>query len=187
MSYRSAKMPDLSRINRGLRVLVVEDDDVYSGVLMRLLNDDKRIDSVTVARNGYEAIRELTKENWPDLVLTDLTMPKMDGFDFLRRLRQEERRLQLDVPAAFQKPFEDDELPLTPTVAMTSSDKAFDLDGVLAAEGNCFATKPRSVEDLRMLLRGIVRAVIWGEPLPLVFSAEVIRQKNAASNSEAVA
>ena len=72
MIYNPAKMPDLSSINRGLRVLVVEDDEVYADILRSLLDDDKRIASIQLAKNGQDAIEALRSESWPDLVLSDL-------------------------------------------------------------------------------------------------------------------
>ncbi len=72
----------------GRRVLVVEDDGPTRELVRRTLeNRDWR---VSEAENGVVGLRRLD-EALPDLVLLDLMMPEMDGFEFLSRLRQEER------------------------------------------------------------------------------------------------
>jgi CheY-like chemotaxis protein len=51
--------------------------------------------NVLSANNGYEAL-DLLEQQIPDLILLDLLMPKMDGFEFLSRMRQ--NRLWYDIP-----------------------------------------------------------------------------------------
>jgi PAS domain S-box-containing protein len=67
------------------RILVVEDDAKMRRVLELLLGDHWTVETAADAR---AAIR-VTRENPPDLVLTDLLLPGMDGFDFLRQIRAE--------------------------------------------------------------------------------------------------
>jgi len=78
----------------GMRVLVVEDDGPTRELVRRTLeNRDWR---VSEAENGVVGLRRLD-EAPPDLVLLDLMMPEMDGFEFLSRLRQEERWREIPV------------------------------------------------------------------------------------------
>lgn len=66
-------------------VLLVEDEAFLLKTLTRHLQS---LDyDIRTAMNGQEALDLLTKVR-PDLILTDLVMPKMDGFDFLAELRQ---------------------------------------------------------------------------------------------------
>lgn len=68
-------------------MLLVEDDDSVRGVVARTLNGLGY--SVIEARNGAEALGEgLSMAEPPDLVVTDLVMPKMNGRDLMRRLRE---------------------------------------------------------------------------------------------------
>ncbi len=67
------------------RVLVVEDDDAPREMMRRLLVGEGW--SVGMARNGREALERLAAEP-PDLILLDLLMPQMDGFEFLAKLRE---------------------------------------------------------------------------------------------------
>jgi CheY-like chemotaxis protein len=65
---------------RGLSLLVVEDDDMIREALTELLRDEGAL--VTPAANGREALQELRSGRAPDLILLDLMMPVMDGWEF---------------------------------------------------------------------------------------------------------
>jgi signal transduction histidine kinase/ActR/RegA family two-component response regulator len=68
----------------GLSVLVVEDSQDAReslGALLQLLGAQ-----VSVARDGREALDAMTQGARPDIVLCDLLMPRMDGFEFIREL-----------------------------------------------------------------------------------------------------
>jgi PAS domain S-box-containing protein len=67
------------------RILVVEDDAKMRRVLELLLSGHWTVETAADAAAAIAAIRERP----PDLVLTDLLLPGMDGYDFLRRLRAE--------------------------------------------------------------------------------------------------
>jgi CheY-like chemotaxis protein len=64
-----------------LTIVVVEDHDDARRYLDLLLNQMGA--NVVVARNGFEGL-EATKNNRPDLVVSDIKMPGMDGFELLR-------------------------------------------------------------------------------------------------------
>ena len=74
--------------NKTLRILLAEDNLVNQKLASRLL--EKRNHSVTVAMNGREALAALEKDAF-DLVLMDMQMPEMDGFEATRILRERER------------------------------------------------------------------------------------------------
>lgn len=72
-----------------LRVLVVEDEElIRRGIVLAV--DWAALDCVVVgeAANGEEAL-EAVKRCEPNLIITDLKMPRMDGLEMLRRLREE--------------------------------------------------------------------------------------------------
>ncbi len=79
-SYRS--------LNRRRTVLVADDNARMLGLAERLLSEAGY--NVLVAADGVEALRVLREEH-PDLMLLDLLMPRMTGFDVLRETRQDER------------------------------------------------------------------------------------------------
>jgi PAS domain S-box-containing protein len=74
-------------------VLVVDDNPDMRGYLTRLLEPYWR---VTLAANGQEALAAIAV-GAPDLVLTDVMMPKVDGFDLLHALRAEPRTATIPV------------------------------------------------------------------------------------------
>jgi two-component system KDP operon response regulator KdpE len=68
---------------KGISVLVVEDDPTYQQMISAAFNSD---DVVRFATNGFEALALCGREV-PDLIVSDVNMPKMDGWQLLRLLR----------------------------------------------------------------------------------------------------
>lgn len=62
--------------------------------------------SVIVGKNGMDGIHEL-ESCTPDLIISDVNMPQMDGFDFLKRLRAHQR--WQDIPVTIMSGKRDDE------------------------------------------------------------------------------
>lgn len=80
-------MPSVQAL-QGITVLVVEDDDEDRETTRRLLESVGA--RVTVAAGGREGLAKLQHEV-PDIVLCDIRMPDMDGFEFAERVRREPR------------------------------------------------------------------------------------------------
>lgn len=115
----------------GIRVLVVEDNEVNLMVIRRLL---ERLDCrVTVARNGAEGV-EAAAAGVHEVILMDLQMPEMDGIEATRRIRAQGRR--------------------TPIIALTASAMAGDRERCLAAGFDEHLSKP---VDLRALTEALER------------------------------
>jgi DNA-binding LytR/AlgR family response regulator len=70
-----------------LKTLVVDDEKPARERLIHLLAKDKRVELVGEASNGLEAV-ELAERLRPQLMLLDIQMPGMDGFDVVRLLRE---------------------------------------------------------------------------------------------------
>ena len=70
-------------------MLLAEDNQVNQRLAARLL--EKRGHRVSIAANGREALEALEKESY-DLVLMDLQMPEMDGFEATSAIREKERK-----------------------------------------------------------------------------------------------
>lgn len=77
-------VPVLDR-NRRLTILVVDDTPDNLQFLSRLFKDEYR---VRIAHNGEKAVKICCADNPPDLVLLDIMMPGIDGFEVARRMRQ---------------------------------------------------------------------------------------------------
>ncbi|MDT7834414.1 hybrid sensor histidine kinase/response regulator [Aquabacterium sp. OR-4] len=75
-------------------VLVVDDSLTVRRVTQRLLEREGY--RVTVAKDGLDALEKLTGE-LPSVILSDIEMPRMDGFDLVRNLRSDEQLTRLPV------------------------------------------------------------------------------------------
>jgi DNA-binding NarL/FixJ family response regulator len=71
-----------------VRVLIADDQLLFAEALEAVLAMDERIEIVGRAANGSEAI-ELARTHRPDVVLMDLSMPVLDGFEATRAIREE--------------------------------------------------------------------------------------------------
>ncbi|MBF0273116.1 MAG: diguanylate cyclase [Magnetococcales bacterium] len=68
------------------KILIVDDELFNIESLVGLLKSEYRI---MVAKNGEQALRNLKPDTMPDLILLDIIMPEMDGFEVIRRLKAE--------------------------------------------------------------------------------------------------
>jgi two-component system, chemotaxis family, chemotaxis protein CheY len=66
------------------KILVIEDDDALSWVISRILSSEYEI---IVIKNGLEAMAWLTSGNVPDLIVSDLHMPQLNGIELLKFLQ----------------------------------------------------------------------------------------------------
>jgi CheY-like chemotaxis protein len=103
-----------------MRVLVVDDDYAVLDAIKDVLEDEGY--EVTLAANGLEALKELRRGDRPCLILLDLMMPVMNGWEF--------RREQL----------EDTTLAAIPTILITAHTRADENTTELKASG--FIRKP---------------------------------------------
>jgi len=76
-------------------IMIVEDDsfvmDIYE---TKLLGEGHTVVGVS---NGMEAVKKLEEGIFPDIILLDIVMPYMDGLEFLRKIRSEEKYKKIPV------------------------------------------------------------------------------------------
>lgn len=77
------------------KVLIIEDDDTVRAILKRVLINKFDIRPIE-ATNGKEGL-QILKNDIPDIILLDNTMPVMDGITFLKNLRKEEKYNDIQV------------------------------------------------------------------------------------------
>ncbi len=75
-------------------LLIVDDEPFYLEMLTELLSGDYRL---LVARNGEQALRRARGQNRPNLILLDISMPEMDGFEVCRKLKNDTLTRQIPV------------------------------------------------------------------------------------------
>lgn len=139
-------------------ILLVEDNPDDVALTLRALRKNNILNEVIVARDGAEALDSLfgsgpyagVGSRLPDVVLLDLKLPKVSGFEVLSRIRSEERTK------------------LLPVVIMTSSKEEQDLATGYALGANSYIRKPvdftQFAEAVRLL--GLYWLVL-NEPPPL--------------------
>jgi signal transduction histidine kinase/response regulator RpfG family c-di-GMP phosphodiesterase len=128
-----------TRAARSLRVLVAEDNKVNQRVAEHLL--ERRGHRPVVAANGAEAIGVLAKEPF-DLVLMDLQMPEMDGFEATAAIRELERGTGQRIPI----------------VALTAHAMEGDRQRCLDADMDGYVSKPIKAVELFEVIDRVVAA-----------------------------
>jgi CheY-like chemotaxis protein/HPt (histidine-containing phosphotransfer) domain-containing protein len=123
----------------GLRVLLAEDNLINQKVALRLL--EKLGCSVVVAANGKEALAAFEKQPF-DLVLSDVQMPEMGGFEFTAEVRSREK----------------DAGRSTPIMAMTAHAMAGDREKCLEAGMDSYVSKPINERELRHAIERLLRS-----------------------------
>ncbi|MBN1218275.1 MAG: response regulator [Anaerolineae bacterium] len=114
------------------KVLIVDDDMRNSFALSKLLSDKGLI--VKIAQNGQKALDLLAEES-VNLVLMDIMMPVMDGYETIRRIRAQPQFKTL------------------PILALTAKAMRGDREKCLAAGANDYLPKPVNVDRLFSMLR----------------------------------
>jgi CheY-like chemotaxis protein len=90
-------LPEEAGVLHGKRVLVVDDHPINRMLMAKLL---KLANAEAVpAENGVDALRVLQQQGGIDLVLMDLRMPEMDGYEATRRIRSDARWGRLPIVA----------------------------------------------------------------------------------------
>jgi two-component system, sensor histidine kinase and response regulator len=133
--------PEVAREpGEALRVLLVEDNAVNRRVATRLL--EKRGHLVTVTSNGREALTALEKDSY-DVVLMDVQMPEMDGFEATRTIRAMEKGTGLHQQI----------------IALTAHALTSDRERCMEAGMDDYLTKPIRPRELDELLESCLQRV----------------------------
>jgi response regulator RpfG family c-di-GMP phosphodiesterase len=83
-----------------MSILYVEDDDVIRENMLGFLN--RRFDQVLLAENGAEGL-DLYRENTPDIIMTDIKMPIMDGLEMTRAILKDNDKAAIIVTSAYNE------------------------------------------------------------------------------------
>ena len=81
LSTNNRKAP----VERKGKVLVVDDDIAMRTILVSVLSSDFLVET---KKNGLEAMLWLSEGNVPDVIVSDIVMPQLNGYDFIKALRQ---------------------------------------------------------------------------------------------------
>jgi signal transduction histidine kinase/CheY-like chemotaxis protein len=123
------KSPAAGQAAVALQILLAEDNPVNQKVAIRAL--ERRGHAVTLASNGREALALASQQSF-DLILMDIQMPEMDGYEAVTAIREMERGTGSHIPI----------------VAMTAHAMKSDQERCLATGMDDYVSKPIHLEDL---------------------------------------
>lgn len=89
------------------RILIVDDESFYIDVLVDLLQDDYQL---SIAKNGESALKRAFNYTPPDLILLDVVMPGIDGYEVCRQLKADKRSAGIPIIFLTVKSEVDDEI-----------------------------------------------------------------------------
>ena len=88
----------LKNINKNIKILYVEDDDIARENGIEYL--ENFFDAIYEASNAITAL-QLYEKYKPQIIITDIQMPKLNGLEFVKRVRQIDKKCQIIVITAF--------------------------------------------------------------------------------------
>jgi DNA-binding NarL/FixJ family response regulator len=110
-----------------IRVLIADDHRLFSQALEAILDTDSRLEVAGHATDGAEAV-QLALSLDPDVILMDIAMPNMDGFQATKQIRKQ--------------------LPHACVLMLTGSNARIDVDRARAAGAAGYVTKDRIAAEL---------------------------------------
>lgn len=147
------------KLNRKLHILIVEDDKVNQIVLSKAIKNEKHL--VSIASNGLEALKLIKKKKF-DLILMDIQMPKMDGIQTTRKIREMEKETKEHIPI----------------IAITAHALKGDKEKFLASGMDRYIAKPVELEELFGVISDIFVAKKYGLEKDIVKKSQPIHKKN---------
>jgi len=121
----------------GARVLVVEDDPNMAMIIK--FNLEAAGHKIDIARDGVEALRRMWDER-PDLVILDIMMPRMDGWEVLETVRNDASLRDL------------------PIIILTNKREEESIARGWSGGADCYLTKPFEMADLVLVAERILKA-----------------------------
>lgn len=118
-------------MSKRFKILIVDDEPVNIHIMTSALNNEY---DILPALDGYEAISQL-KKHLPDLILLDVMMPGINGFDVCKIIKSD--TLYIDIPVIF----------------LTAMDSREDTHHGLDIGGIDYLTKPVDLEMLKLRVR----------------------------------
>lgn len=121
-------------MNKLINILLIEDDSLDQMDVKRTLDKKGIYHKMTIALNGEQAIEHLQSNTQvPDIILLDLNMPKMNGLEFLRFLKSNDKLKDIKV------------------FILTTSDEKEDKTAAMQFGVSGYITKPLKLESLSSL------------------------------------
>jgi len=116
------------------KTILLVDDDMRNVFALSSVLEEKSME-VVIARNGLEAIEKLNNNGKVDLVLMDIMMPQMDGYEAMQEIRKDRKHANL------------------PIIALTAKAMKGDRSKCIDAGANDYLAKPVNTDKLLSMLR----------------------------------
>ena len=130
-----------------IKVLLVEDEQTLSMIIKDTLEEKEFL--ITTAKDGEEGLRLFMQIN-PDVLVADVMMPKMDGFEMVRRIRQTDKT--------------------TPVLFLTARSAINDVVEGFELGANDYLKKPFGMQELIVRIKALVRRSFVEEKKNTIFS-----------------
>ena len=133
----------MSQGDKVIDILLVEDSETDAELTLQALKQGKLENTVHHVKDGVEAMQFLRKEgdfagaSRPDLILLDLNMPRLDGREVLKQIR------------------EDESLKVIPVVVLTTSSHDKDILETYGLTANSYIVKPVDLNSFFEVIRAI--------------------------------
>ena len=131
------------RVAFAAQVLLIEDSPGDVRLTREALKDANASVTLHVASDGIDGLAFLRREEphaeapRPDLIVLDLNLPRMDGRELLAIIKT------------------DDDLKAIPTIVLSASDAAADIDRCYELKANCYLCKPQLLDEFWDLVQSI--------------------------------
>ena len=117
------------------RILVVEDEQDVAYMIARFLGNEY---DVVVATNGLQGLEMALADPRPDLIITDVMMPKLDGVNMVKRIRERDPSRK------------------TPIIFLTAKSAPMDIVAGIQVGAKHYITKPFQFDELRKKVKKVL-------------------------------
>lgn len=121
-------------------ILIIDDEPIMRKLLEQILRSKHE---VIAMENGKEALEWMYAGNIPDLVVADLRMPEIDGFEYIRRVRESGYFSDL------------------PLIVLSGEESSVERIKCLKLGANDYLTKPFNPEELALRIDNLLRLRNW--------------------------
>ncbi|AFL85138.1 CheY-like receiver domain-containing protein [Belliella baltica DSM 15883] len=141
---------------KNVHILLVEDNEGDILLTLEALEEAKMKNTISVVKDGEKAIQYVEKLEeykdaiYPDLIILDVNLPKLNGHEVLQYLKNKDEHMHI------------------PVIMLTTSSSPRDINEPYKNHVNCFITKPIDVEDFIQAVLSIENFWINLVKLPLV-------------------
>ncbi|MGB9978117.1 response regulator [Methanobacterium sp.] len=134
---------DTESNDKTVNILLIEDNYADIRIITEVLKEFRTRPTLYVVNNGVEALEFLNKKGkhknkcHPDLILLDLNIPLLNGFEVLKEIKIK------------------DNLKNIPVIILTTSNTEEDISKACELQVNCFITKPLCFDEYKLVLEDI--------------------------------